>query len=89
MSETAPRRAHGAPVVLILDASRRVLSATASAAALLDTSPEKLVGVTFDEIRERLEAVPGALDDIVIHSDVIPGIHLVLLRERADVSESG
>jgi PAS domain-containing protein len=68
------------PAVLILDAERRVLSATESVARLLGTSPKALVGRTFDELRAELQAIPGALNDIIVRSDVIPGIHLVLLR---------
>jgi hypothetical protein len=68
------------PAVLILDAQRRVLSATESVALLLGTSPRALVGRSFDDVRRELERIPGALDDIIVRSDVIPGIHLVLLR---------
>jgi PAS domain-containing protein len=68
------------PAVLILDAQRRVLSATESVARLLGTSPQALVGRSFDELRAELSEIPGALDDIIVRSDLIPGIHLVLLR---------
>jgi PAS domain-containing protein len=68
------------PGVLILDAQRRVLSATESVALLLGTSPRALVGRGFDDLRAELQGIPGALDDIIVRSDVIPGIHLVLLR---------
>jgi hypothetical protein len=68
------------PAVLILDAERRVLSATESVARLLSTSPRALVGRNFDDLRAELQAIPGALNDIIVRSDVIPGIHLVMLR---------
>jgi hypothetical protein len=65
---------------LILDAERRVLSATESVARMLGTSPRDLVGRDFDHLRAELQAIPGALNDIIVRSDVIPGIHLVMLR---------
>jgi hypothetical protein len=65
---------------LILDAERRVLSATESVARMLSTSPRALVGRNFDDLRAELQAIPGALNDIIVRSDVIPGIHLVMLR---------
>jgi hypothetical protein len=68
------------PAVLILDAERRVLSATETVARLLGASPRALVGRSFDDLRAELQSIPGALDDIIIRSDVIPGVHLVLLR---------
>jgi PAS domain-containing protein len=68
------------PAVLILDAERRVLSATESVARMLGTSPRDLVGRDFDHLRAELQAIPGALNDIIVRSDVIPGIHLVMLR---------
>ena len=39
-----------------------------------------LIGRSFDDLRAELENIPGALDEIIVRSDVIPGIHLVLLR---------
>jgi hypothetical protein len=68
------------PAVLILDAERRVLSATDSVARILSTSPRALMGRNFDDLRAELQAIPGALNDIIVRSDVIPGIHLVMLR---------
>jgi hypothetical protein len=68
---------------LILDAERRVLSATESVARMLSTSPRALVGRNFDDLRAELQAIPGALNDIIVRSDVIPGIHLVMLRPPA------
>jgi hypothetical protein len=65
---------------LILDAERRVLSATESVARMLSTSPRALVGRNFDDLRGELQAIPGALNDIIVRSDVIPGIHLVMFR---------
>jgi PAS domain-containing protein len=85
-----PRPAGGAPVpaVLIIDADRRVLSATESVARLIGASPRALVGRAFDEVRVELERIPGALDDMIVRSDVIPGIHLVLLRPRIGTDDS-
>jgi hypothetical protein len=80
MPATEPEGGRPVPAVLILDAERRVLSATESVARLLDTTPRALVGRSFDDLRAELELIPGALDEIVVRSDVIPGIHLVLLR---------
>jgi hypothetical protein len=74
---------------LILDAERRVLSATESAARLLATSPQALVGRSFEELRAELQGIPSALDDIIIRSDVIPGIHLVLLRPSGGADRGG
>jgi len=84
MHGTGPEEGHAIPAVLILDAERRVLSATESVARLLATSSRALVGRHFDNLRAELQGIPGALDDIVVRSDVIPGIHLVLLRPRED-----
>jgi hypothetical protein len=67
---------------LNLDAERRVLSATESVARLLGASGRALVGRSFDDLRVELQDMPGALDDIVVRSDVIPGSHLVVLRPR-------
>jgi hypothetical protein len=77
------------PAVLLLDAQRRVLSATESVALLLGTSPRALAGRSFDDVRAELQGIPGALDDIMVRSDVIPGIHLVLLRppDRGQAAE--
>jgi PAS domain-containing protein len=80
MSATGRQRGRSVPAVLLLDAERRVLSATESVAALLGTSPKALVGRSFDELRAELQDIAGALDDIILRSDVIPGIHLVMLR---------
>jgi PAS domain-containing protein len=76
------------PAVLILDAERRVLSATESVARLLGASARALVGRSFDDLRAELQDIPGALDDIVVRSDVIPGIHLVVLRPRGGGDET-
>jgi hypothetical protein len=80
MPGTGPETGRTVPAVVILDAERRVLSATESVARLLATSPRALVGRSFDDLRAELQGIPGALDDIILRSDVIPGIHLVLLR---------
>jgi hypothetical protein len=89
MPGTEPQEGRTVPAVLILDAERRVLSATESVARLLETSPRALVGRHFDDLRAELENVPGALDEIVVRSDVIPGIHLVLLRPRGGHRRDG
>jgi hypothetical protein len=80
MSGTGREGGRPAPAVLILDAERRVLSATESVAVLLGTSAKALVGRSFDELRSELQEIKGALDDIIVRSDVIPGIHVVMLR---------
>jgi hypothetical protein len=80
MPGTAPEGGRAVPAVLLLDAERRVLSATESVARLLGTSSRALVGRHFDDLRAELQAIPGALNDIIVRSDVIPGIHLVMLR---------
>lgn len=80
MPAMEPEGGRPVPAVLILDAERRILSATESVARLLDTSPRALIGRSFDDLRAELENIPGALDEIIVRSDVIPGIHLVLLR---------
>jgi hypothetical protein len=80
MPGTEPESGRPVPAVLILDAERRVLSATESIARLLGTSARALVGRTFDDLRAELQAIPGGLDDIIVRSDVIPGVHVVLLR---------
>ena len=80
MPGTGPGAGRPVPAVLILDAERRILSATESVARLLGTAPRALVGRGFDDLRAELQGIPGALDDIIVRSDVIPGIHLVLLR---------
>jgi hypothetical protein len=80
MPGTGSEGGRSVPAVLILDAERRVLSATESVARLLATSPRALVGRNFDDLRAELQAIPGALNDIIVRSDVIPGIHLVMLR---------
>jgi hypothetical protein len=87
MHGTGPEEGRAIPAVLILDAERRVLSATESVARLLATSPRALVGRQFDDLRAELQGIPGALDDIILRSDVIPGIHLVLLRPRDDPNQ--
>ena len=87
MHGTGPEEGHAIPAVLILDAERRVLSATESVARLLATSSRALVGRHFDNLRAELQGIPGALDDIVVRSDVIPGIHLVLLHPRDDPNQ--
>jgi hypothetical protein len=81
MSGTGTEWGQPVPAVLILDAQRRVLSATESVALMLGTSPRAL-GRGSDDLRAELQGIPGALDDIIVRSDVIPGIHLVLLRLR-------
>jgi len=87
MHGTGPEEGRAIPAVLILDAERRVLSATESVARLLATSPRALVGRHFDDLRAELQGIPGALDDIILRSDVIPGIHLVLLRPGDDANQ--
>ena len=88
MPGTRPAGGWPVPAVLILDAERRVLSATESVARLFGTAPRALVGRSFDELRAELQGIPGALDDIIVRSDVIPGIHLVVLRPPADDDEA-
>jgi PAS domain-containing protein len=80
MPGTGSEEGRPVPAVLILDAERRVLSATESVARLLGTSSRALVGRNFDDLRAELQAIPGALNDVIVRSDVIPGIHLVMLR---------
>jgi PAS domain-containing protein len=80
MPGTGPAGGRPVPAVLILDAERRVLSATESVARMLGTSPRALVGRNFDDLRAELQAIPGALNDVIVRSDVIPGVHLVMLR---------
>ena len=89
MPATGHEGGHPVPAVLILDAERRVLSATESVARLLGTSPKALVGRSFDELRTELQEIKGALDDIIVRSDVIPGIHLVLLRPPGGPDSTG
>ena len=89
MHGTGPEGAPAIPAVLILDAERRVLSATESVARLLATSPQALVGRSFEALRAELQGIPGALDDIILRSDVIPGIHLVLLRQPDGADHGG
>ena len=88
MPATGRQGGRPVPAVLLLDAERRVLSATESVARLLGTTPKALVGRSFDELRAELQGIPGALDDIIIRSDVIPGIHLVVLRSPDDDDEA-
>jgi hypothetical protein len=68
------------PALLLLDAERRILSATETAADLLHTTVGDLVGRRFDEIAEQRHAASGGIDDFVQRRDIIPGIHLALLR---------
>ena len=88
MPGTGPEGGRPVPAVLILDAERRVLSATESVARLLGTTPKALVGRGFDDLRAELQAIPGALNDIIVRSDVIPGIHLVMFRPPAPRGQS-
>ena len=68
------------PALLVLDAERRILSATETAATVLHTTVNDLVGRRFDEVAEEHGAATGGIDDFVLRRDVIPGIHLALLR---------
>jgi hypothetical protein len=38
------------------------------------------VGRRFDEVAEQHRAAGGGIDDFVLRRDIIPGIHLALLR---------
>jgi hypothetical protein len=68
------------PALLLLDAERRILSATETAAHVLHTTVQDLVGRRFDEVAEQHRAATGGADEFVLRRDVIPGIHLALLR---------
>jgi hypothetical protein len=69
------------PALLLLDAERRILSATETAAQLLHATVQELVGRHFDEVAEQRRAATGGIDEFVLRRDVIPGIHLALLRK--------
>ena len=82
-SGTQTGRGAPIPALLLLDAERRILSATETAANLLQTTVQDLVGRRFDEVAEHHRAASGGIDAFVLRRDVIPGIHLALLRTAA------
>jgi hypothetical protein len=75
------------PALLLLDAERRILSATETAARVLHTTVQDLAGRRFDEVAEQHRAASGGRDDFVLRRDVIPGIHLALLRTAGDTTD--
>ena len=75
------------PALLLLDAERRILSATETAANVLRTTVNDLVGRCFEEVAEQHRAASGRADDFVLRRDVIPGIHLALLRTAAGTTD--
>ncbi len=75
------------PALLLLDAERRILSATETAANVLHTTVKDLVGRRFDEVAEQHRAAGGGIDDFVLRRDIIPGIHLALVRTAGGTTD--